>query len=1044
MTGPAVLRRALGGLLPVLAVLVLGSPPSAAGIGSRERGTPAQESRVRGFRAGLPLRFEPDGGRGFFARCGNYRLFLRDGEAVFALQRPTSEVGPGGWSGHGRRPVRTADGSAIRMRFGGGAPAADLGILPGVSHYLFGNDPSLWRTGVPAWNGVAYRGVRPGVDLLFHGNPRDLEYNLRVAPGGDPRSLELVFEGAASAEVDGAGDLVLRTPDGDLRHRAPVAWQEGPDGSREPVAARWALAKEGHATFELGPWDRKRPLVVDPTVSYATYLGGGDLETVWTMRVDPAGSPVMAGWSRSSNFPTVGAYQGSSGGGLDDAFVSKLTPDGTALSYSTYIGGSGYDEVLGMDLVGDGSVVLGGITSSTNYPTVSPLQASNAGGSHDGFVTRLAPGGASLTYSTYFGGSGFDDLDSIRLGPGGVYQFCGATSSTNFPLASPFQSTYGGGSYDGYVACIGAAGNSVVYSSYLGGTGRDAAIAIGVDGGGNAHLAGFTESTNFPVINAFQGTYGGGTWDCFLCAVGPAGGTPLYSTYLGGSGFDYGLALVSDAAGTVTVAGYTSSTNFPVVNAVQAANAGGGDDAFLLRMNASGSAIVYSTYLGGSNYDQAYALAVDASGAAYVGGFTYSTDFPVKKSTQAAFGGGTDDAFVAKVAPGGSPLVFSTYIGGNGYDEIYALEADGLGGFIAGGVTSSADFPVRSPYQGSYAGGSIDGFVAHFVPVPPIAPSGLTAQATGVNSVHLAWTDNSTDETSFEIQRRVALGPFGTLSNAAADAKAFDDVAASPKTTFTYRVRTVNDEGFSPWSNEASATTAYNPAPPTGFVATAVSTTGIDLAWTDASDNETGFEVSRATGTGPTAILATVPQGTTAHQDRGLLPDQEYTYRLRAIGAYGTSAYASDASALTPPSITISLAKGALKDGAKFGKDKATLSFTVAILAGAPDGAFDPVADGMSILVGEEAAPLAISVPPGSGDWVSKKGRFTWKSAKGTVPKVVLTYTPATAAFAVKVSKAQFPAAPANPVRLSLRGGNDGGSLRVDWTGKKAGSLAYP
>jgi len=520
-------RRSLAGVVSLaafLGVLPVAGEPLAASEATPRATPPAGPA---GLLARLPLRFEANAGQvdpevRFVARCGNYALLLGRDEAVFALRRPGGPAGAASPFRHGRRPERSAPGAVVRMRFGGGAAATGLGRLPGVSHYLLGNDPSLWRTDVPAYGSVAYRGVRPGIDLVFRGDPRSLEYDLLVAPGADPGALEIAFEGADSVAVDAAGDLVLGTPDGELRHRAPVAWQDA-DGVRRGVPARWVLRGRNRAVLDVGERDPERPLVVDPKVVYATYLGGSGFDTGWAMTVDGSGSAHVAGWTSSTNFPSSGGYQTTNAGGTDDGFVAKLSADGSALAWATYIGGNGFDEVYGVRVDAGGAVYLGGVTASTNFPTQSPIQASFAGGSFDAFAVKLAAGGASLVYSTYYGGTGFDDVAGLALDSGGAAYICGRTSSTNLPLVNPYQGANGGGSEDAYVFKIDAAGTALSYATYLGGSNYEEALAIGVDGSGYAYVAGFTSSTNFPTVGAAQPGSGGGRTTPSSRSSGPPG-----------------------------------------------------------------------------------------------------------------------------------------------------------------------------------------------------------------------------------------------------------------------------------------------------------------------------------------------------------------------------------------------------------------------------------------------------------------------------------------------------------------------------------------
>jgi beta-propeller repeat-containing protein len=653
----------------------------------------------------LPLSFEPNHGQTdarvkFLSRASGYTLFVTAEEAVFA----------------GR------DGSVERMKLLGAnrKPRFEpLDKQPGVSNYFLGNDPSKWRTNIANYGKIALRDVYPGIDLVFYGHQRQLEYDWVVAPGADPKQIRVKWEGPSQITKNASGDLVLSAS---LIQRKPVIVQEG-----RRIEGGYAV-RGSEVAFELAQYDAAKPLVIDPVLAYSTYLGGRGQDAGRAIAVDGAGNAYVTGSTESTNFPTAYPLLADNGGG-DEVFVAKINPAGSALVYSTYLGGSGNDFGFGIAVDGSGNAYVTGQTTSVNFPTFNPLQASNGGGPFgDAFVIKLNPAGSALVYATYLGGSGDEAGNGIAVDGRGNAYVTGLTSSANFPAANPLQGGYGGGLEDAFVTKINAAGSALVYSTYLGGSGRDIGNRIAVDGSGNAYVTGETSSANFPTASPIQGSYGGGLDDAFVTKIDAAGSTLVYSTYLGGSGDDAGNDIAVDGAGSAYVTGSTGSANFPAANPLQA-GFGGGNDAFVTKLNAAGSALVYSTYLGGSGGDFGAGIAVDGAGNASVTGWTTSTNFPTTNPVQAS-NGGFADAFVTKIDPAGSALVYSTYLGGSAGDFGYGIALGRTGNAYVTGSTDSANFPAATPIQGGYGGGG-DAFVlsisttaqissaTRFVPVTP-------------------------------------------------------------------------------------------------------------------------------------------------------------------------------------------------------------------------------------------------------------------------------------------------------------------------------------
>jgi uncharacterized protein (TIGR03437 family) len=679
----------------------------------------------------LPLAFEPNVGQTdaqvrFLARGGGMTTFFTDTETVMVLSRSRQAKKPEGpgWPEAARGEVEQA---VVRMKLAGASrPRQATGIekLPGISNYFIGNDPTKWRTDVPHYGRIQYEGVYPGIDLVWYGNQRRLEYDFIMAPGADPNQIQVAYEGVESLAVEAGGDLVLRTALGEMRQLKARVYQDV-SGKQVEVAARYAIVAGNRVRFDLARYDRKRPLRIDPVVLvYSTYLGGGDDDEGHGIAVDRSGSAYVTGYTLSSNFPTQSAYQPTRHGDYD-VFVTKLTPAGNAPVYSTYLGGSGADQGYGIAVDGVGYAYVTGQTRSTNFPTQSAYQATYQGGSYDAFVTKLTPAGNALAYSTYLGGSGDDYGRGIAVDGAGSAYVTGNTSSTNFPTRSAYQATYQGGNYDAFVTKLTPAGNALVYSTHLGGSGDDYGRGIAVDGVGYAYVTGQTGSTNFPTQSAYQATYQGAhNHDAFVTKLTPAGNALVYSTYLGGSGDDIGYGIAVDGAGSAYVTGQTWSTNFPTQSAYQATFQGLNSDVFVTKLMPAGNALVYSTYLGGSVSNGGTAIAVDGAGSAYVTGLTWSTDFPTQSAYQAT-NQGYWDAFVTKLTPAGNALVYSTYLGGSGSDQGYGIAVDGAGSAYVTGHTSSTNFPIQSSYQATFQGGSVfyDAFVTKLV--TPVTPSAL-------------------------------------------------------------------------------------------------------------------------------------------------------------------------------------------------------------------------------------------------------------------------------------------------------------------------------
>lgn len=685
---------------------------SGAGPNGTLQGAPKAQATILDSYGKLPLRFEANQGQTdqqvkFLSRTNAYTLFLTGQEAVLALNNRNKSL---------KSPAGTADSRAdrvVRMKLRGANQAArvtGMQELAGTSNYFIGNDPAQWRTNVPTYERVKYEKIYSGIDLVYYGNQRQLEFDFIVAAGANPRRIQFEVGGAKEIRTDEQGDLVLQMGEDEIRWHKPVAYQERA-GKRQEIASRYSITGGNQVGFEVAKYDSSRPLYIDPLL-YSTFLGGTDVDGGASIAVDSAGNAYITGVTSSADFPTVNALQ-SITDGVKHVFVAKLDATGSALIYSTYLGGNGTDFGAGIATDSTGNAYVTGVTFSNNFPTMNPLQAGNAG-ANDGFVTKINPTGSALVYSTYLGGTGADGGTSIAVDSSGNAYVAGDTHSSDFPTVNALQTTHASDNWDAFVTEINASGSALVYSTYLGGAKDDFSFGIAVDSSGNAYVTGDTYSTDFPTANAtaLQATYGGGgNTDAFVTEINSSGSALVYSTYLGGFGNDHGVGIAVDSSGNTYFAGYTASANFPTANPLQSTHGGGSWDAVVAKISPSGSAFVYSTYLGGTGDDYGFGIAADSAGNAYITGQTTSTDFPTMNALQPA-NGGTQNAFVAMMNPTGSAFVYSTYFGGSGSDAGTAIALDSAGNVYFTGNTSSADFPTTNPLQATYGGGTGDAFVA--------------------------------------------------------------------------------------------------------------------------------------------------------------------------------------------------------------------------------------------------------------------------------------------------------------------------------------------
>ena len=648
------------------------------------------QSQIEQAYSRLPMSFEPNGNGNYLAHGNGYLLLLSPSGGTLCL------------SGKDK-----ASSSTMTIKVIEGNPTAQaegLEALPGKSNYLLGNDRNKWRTNVANYAKVRYRGVYPGVDMVYYGNQRQLEYDLVVGAGADPGVIQLAFDGVQSMRIGPEGDLILRVSDGEVRQHKPVVYQES-DGSRQAVEGRYVRRGNRSIGFLLGKYDVAKPLVIDPRLNYSTFLGGtlfigeSPKDHGNAVAVDGAGNAYITGWTQSTDFPVKGAFQPSLA--LQSAFVTKLNASGTALVYSTYLGGSSNgDQGNGIAVDSSGNAYVIGTTYSKTFPVTpgafqTTLQAGGAA-----FVTKLNAAGDGLLYSTYLGGTGkgYSQAVGIALDSSGNAYVTGNTGLVaSFPITlGAFRTSP---SY-GFVAKINPAASgpsSLVYSTYLPIQGTFCS-GIAVDSSGNAYVTGYANPPGIASSGAFQTSPAGGD-DVVVIKLNAAGTGLVYSTYLGGSGADRGYGIAVDAFGNAYVTGSTASTNFPITKgAFQISFPGVSPHVFVTKLNTAGDGLVYSTYLAGdgiiSDNEQGNAIAVDYAGNAYVTGFTTSINFPITPDGFRSSVTRSVKAFAAKVSAAGDRLVYSTFLAGDNSDIGYGVAVDALGNAYVTGYSASINFPV--------------------------------------------------------------------------------------------------------------------------------------------------------------------------------------------------------------------------------------------------------------------------------------------------------------------------------------------------------------
>jgi uncharacterized repeat protein (TIGR01451 family) len=752
--GPILFTAAFAFVLSFIPFAVQSSEPSAATI------TKASSASMI---LRQPLVFEANEGQTdysvkFLSRGSDYTLFLTPEETVLDLHQHSANR-----TGDDAGPV------SLRMKLLGANTKPHVigeNNLLAKHHYIIGNKPKQWHTDIPTFGRVHYQDVYKDIDLVYYGHEGTLEYDFIVAPQADPNAIHLSFKGAKDISLDADGNLILHTSHGDVIHRRPYAYQDLPDG-RHAVAAKYRLhnVKDGTptVTFQLATYDSGSPLIIDPVLNYTSFLGGSGADEANAIVVDSDGNFYVTGSTLSTDFPADNGVNTSyiSSDLSSDVFISKFDNAGT-LVFSTYLGAksnsSGFGDDVGTAIAVDssGQIYVTGYTNSFNNANPFPTTPTNAYhktpiGNYDVFVTVLANDGSSLIYSTYIGGSGGDEAYGIALDTTGNIYVTGMTK-LDFPTVGAYQASGDGNTNfgDAFIFKLDPSQNGtagLIYSTYLGGSSDDIATAIAIDSSGNAYVTGQTVSTDFPLVNPYQNALAGtnGVADAFVAKLDAYGNSLIYSTYLGGSGKDTGLGIAVDDSGNAYVAGISNAWSeiiydwsvspptettviydgdFPVTTNAYDTVMNNGDlaDGFVTKFAPDGTALTYSTYLGGSASDEIRAIAVDSYGAAYVAGWTSSGNFPEVGGILSNNNSGGKDVFASELWAAGNGLEYSGMLGGTGDDQANGIALSNSGLYLTG-WTKSADLPFTTDAAQKTSTDNYDAFVAR---IEKFADMGIT------------------------------------------------------------------------------------------------------------------------------------------------------------------------------------------------------------------------------------------------------------------------------------------------------------------------------
>lgn len=811
--------------------------------------------------ANLPLHFEVASG-GYVARAAGYSFYAARGHTQIGVA-----------------------GEVLRLRFAGGADRLPQATEPtgGYSNFLHGRDPGKWRLRQQHYGKVRYAQVYPGVDVVFYGNARQLEYDFVLAAGVDPRVVRMELEGATKLRLTENGDLVAATSQNSLVLKAPLAYQIR-NGHRSEVESRFLL-REDEVGFEIGDYDSTLPLVIDPVISFATYVGGNALDTITGMTVDASNNIYLTGYTSSQNFPVTanGFRTGYSGGGRD-VFVAKMSATGNQLVYATYLGGEADETPVGIVSDASGNVVLAGNTDSADFPIAgTPFQGAGSGI----FLSRISADGSQLLASTFFGGTdtlGSGIVTALTQDPAGNLVIAGYSGSANFPITTGVLQKEKKQDTDAFVARVSPTLGSLLFSTYLGGDAVDQAYGVTTDAQSNIYVTGQTTSINFPTTNGAFVSPNRGNTDTFVARINATGSTLDGALVLGGNDGDFGRMITVGPGGHVYVAGLTYSNNFPTTQGVfQFLRPPTATSAFLTKIAPSFGQLAYSTYFGstGNYYDVrgVAGLYADANDNAVLIGYGLGGGLPITPGALQSPSPGLTDGFLAKFNATADILTYSTFLGGAGDEFVLASAGDAAGNFYLAGSTTSSNLPVTAGVQQPVYQTNTDGFVAKIDMAGSantcsyaLTPASLTVDSLGTTSTVAVTTTSGCAWSATSAQSWVVItdGLSGTGNGTIT-------FRVDPNATTANRSGQVRVSGVALTITQTASPCTYTLAPqnrsmpPSGGVISFIVNSLTGCSWTAVSNTSWLRLTGAASGNGTGAVPVTVDENTTGVPRNGSL-----------------------------------------------------------------------------------------------------------------------------------------------------------------------------
>jgi fibronectin type 3 domain-containing protein len=811
------------------------------------------------------------------------------------------------------------EGYVAEIAFEGANPVLPVGDDMAVTeyNYFFGKDPSGWVTGAHGYRTVTYRDLWDGIDLIYRFTEKGLKYDLVVAPGADPTDISF---STGDLPVTGRSDSIsIRTPMGDLTDSGLVAH----DGSGRSVEVSFDIGENGYG-FDVGSYDGSQTLTIDPNmnvVQFSTYVGGSGYDSSYDSDIDSSGNLYVCGQTDSYDFPSVKGHYQSFLNGYTDGFLFKMDPTGKSLLLATYIGGSDSDYATSVRVDGKQNIFLAGLTSSSDFPTTDGAYNESiynyTGWMNDFFILKFDSRVTTLLFSTYVGGAQDETVSKqpshcLDIDADGNVYFAGTTYSANFPVtADAYQNTLTGGSGGGpkewwapdiVMFELSSDGTSLLYATFLGGMYYEYVSALEYRDPGLVYLGGATESDDFNVTkNAFSTTKSGWT-DAIISVLSVIDCSLIYSTFIGGISSQMIADIDVDASGTVYACGVTYSSDFPVRKDAYSTQNNGEDDGFVLAIDISSNVMNVSTYIGGTSSDSLDSLMLDSNSDIHLAGVTNSGDFPVKEGSFQDVHSDPDqggwrwsDVLYVKMESDGTDLVYSTFIGGPGYENCVSVFLDVATGLpIVIGSTESPSFPVTEDAYQITLNGFSDVFLIEIdLILPPLSP--MNPMATpGDDFVNITWEEPIFDGGApieyYLVSKGIESGDYLWEEDAGLNLF-FNDTNATNGKIYFYAIRAVNSAGPGPYSDEVMSMPASVPSPPENFTVIYGSEL-VNISWDPPSDagglRVLGYILFKSTSSGPFVPIE-IDSGFWSFSDVEVENGIDYEYYMVALNILGPS-----------------------------------------------------------------------------------------------------------------------------------------------------------